>query len=196
MSEKGSNTRNGGDSIFLEGSIDEGSRFIQLLDDSMVVELARRAVGSGHRLTTYVRNAWLYQWLTAEPEPEVIVIDLRKTWTVGPFIRMLDSLLDTLVSWSGSSSFGSGIQWSIGKLRAAPLRVGGFIIATLAAGLLLGFFALDMVTTPRGIVLGAFLIIGVVGTRFQQSWSELQETRVVQLLVAAFEPPEPPDSTD
>lgn len=32
----------------------------------------------------------LYRWLTAEPEPDVIVIDLRETYTVGPFISVLD----------------------------------------------------------------------------------------------------------
>lgn len=35
------------------------------------------------------RASWLYRWLTAEPEPEVIVIDLRETYTVGPLIAAL-----------------------------------------------------------------------------------------------------------
>ena len=36
------------------------------------------------------RNSLIYRWLTKEPEPEVIVIDLRETWSVGPFIRTID----------------------------------------------------------------------------------------------------------
>lgn len=38
----------------------------------------------------WTRGSWLYRWLTAEPDPEVIVIDLRETYTVGPFVRLLD----------------------------------------------------------------------------------------------------------
>lgn len=36
------------------------------------------------------RASWLYRWLTAETEPEVIVTDLSETWTVGPVIAALD----------------------------------------------------------------------------------------------------------
>ncbi|MFC7058390.1 hypothetical protein [Halovenus salina] len=36
-----------------------------------------------------VESSWLYRWLTAEPEPDVVVIDLRETLTVGPWLRLL-----------------------------------------------------------------------------------------------------------
>lgn len=35
-------------------------------------------------------------WLTAEPEPEVIVIDLRETYTIGPLIAALDRVTRVL----------------------------------------------------------------------------------------------------
>lgn len=58
----------------------EGSRFVQ----------------TGQSLTQRVaditKGSYLYCWLTKEPEPDVIVIDLRETYTVGPFIRLLDRL--------------------------------------------------------------------------------------------------------
>lgn len=42
------------------------------------------------------RHSFLYRWLTKEPEPEVIVIDLRDTYTVGPVIEILNRLVDWL----------------------------------------------------------------------------------------------------
>jgi len=42
---------------------------------------------------SWVRNSTLYSWLTAEPDPDVVVIDLRETYTVGPFIMILDKLI-------------------------------------------------------------------------------------------------------
>lgn len=53
-----------------------------------------RAVGVagtvGSRIAASVRHSWLYRWLTAEPEPQVVVIDLRETYTVGPLLAVLD----------------------------------------------------------------------------------------------------------
>jgi hypothetical protein len=43
-----------------------------------------------------VRASFLYRWLTAEPEPEVVVIDLRETYAVGPLLAILDSVFGTL----------------------------------------------------------------------------------------------------
>lgn len=38
------------------------------------------------------RHSFLYRWLTKEPDPDVVVIDLRETYTVGPIIGVLDRL--------------------------------------------------------------------------------------------------------
>lgn len=42
------------------------------------------------------RHSFLYRWLTAEPDPNIVVIDLRKTYTVGPVISTLDRLATPL----------------------------------------------------------------------------------------------------
>ncbi|WP_435196407.1 hypothetical protein [Natronomonas sp. EA1] len=55
-------------------------------------------------LTAWSRGSWLYGWLTAEPDPEVIVIDLRETYTVGPVI----ALIDRVAGWVGPRWHGSG----------------------------------------------------------------------------------------
>ena len=66
-----------------------------------------------------VRTSFLYRWLTKEPEPEVIVIDLRETWTVGPVITLLDWIVAWLEPFWRSSRIrdllktaGSLIRWA------------------------------------------------------------------------------------
>lgn len=41
----------------------------------------------------HVRNSALFRWLTKEPEPEVIVIDLRETRLFGPCLGVLDDVV-------------------------------------------------------------------------------------------------------
>lgn len=73
-----------------------------LADGSKIVSLFRRTVRAvsnsrlaslGRWLTDATKHSFLYRWLTAEPEPEVIVIDLRETYTVGPVVAILDRLV-------------------------------------------------------------------------------------------------------
>ncbi|WP_313692502.1 hypothetical protein [Halorarum halobium] len=100
----------------LRGPFREGSR-------------TRRAAD---RLSATVRNAFLYRWLTKEPEPEVVVIDLRETWTVGPAIRVLDWAVErTLPYWRESTLR----RWldrlvELGE-RAADTRYGGLVVRLL-----------------------------------------------------------------
>jgi len=58
--------------------------------ESTVVSAFRRG---GQWIADATTHSFLYRWLTKEPEPEVIVIDLRETWTVGPFITLLDAFI-------------------------------------------------------------------------------------------------------
>lgn len=67
---------------------------------------ASRLGATGRILSRWTRQSWLYRWLTAEPEPDVIVIDLRETWTVGPVITVLDAVL----GWPGQYWSGSVLQ--------------------------------------------------------------------------------------
>jgi hypothetical protein len=52
--------------------------------------------GALRTLADYTCHSFLYRWLTKEPEPDVVVIDLRETYAVGPLIALLDRLAPTL----------------------------------------------------------------------------------------------------
>ena len=54
-------------------------------------------------LEHWLRASYCYRWLTAEPDPDVIVIDLRETYAVGPFIALLDRIRPSVErTWYGS----------------------------------------------------------------------------------------------
>lgn len=68
----------------------------------------------------WTRASYLFRWLTREPDPRVI--DLRKTYTVGPFIVMLDWIVAALEP-----------AYRHSRLRAAGAqiaRVGAWFAAT------------------------------------------------------------------
>lgn len=95
-------------------------------------------------LTRWTRNSYLFRWLTKEPNPDVIVIDLRETYTVGPFIAFLDWLAPVF----GRMWHGSRIHRLVERVRTFSKRL----------------------------------------------WPE--ESRMLRVLAAAFEPPEPPERSE
>ena len=164
------------------------------VDGSVLAGVGRRAAGAGEQFADVVKSSWLYRWLTAEPEPDVIVIDLRETYTVGPFIRLVDLLVVRAAEWADSSQFVSGVKVGVDRTTAAPLRIGGAFLAIAAAVGLIGALLSGEPSMPVGVGLVGLLLAGALATRDERSWTELRETRPVRLLAAAFEPPEPPEA--
>ena len=117
---------------------DARSTIERVLDGSRIVDAVQRAsttatrwLGSAtDRLTRVVQGSFLYRWLTAEPDPEVIVIDLRETYTVGPFIAILDRVVETFVPYYQQSLLKRGVD-TVGALatRAADTRPGRLLVA-------------------------------------------------------------------
>jgi len=68
------------------------------------------------------RHSFLYRWLTKEPDPDVVVIDLRETYTVGPVIALLDRIAVPL----GRSYRVSGLR----RLADGAAGVAGTLAAT------------------------------------------------------------------
>lgn len=196
-----------------ENSQSEGSaRIADRVSASVPDDIAERATSARRRATTairtsrlssigetcrrYVTASYLYRWLTKEPDPEVIVIDLRETRTVGPFIRLLDRTIVGLVPiWrrSRAKALTDGVA---GAIRTAPFRVGGVVLAATVVANLLFALATQSVSISGAIVHLGLLAVAAVGVRSSTSLAELLDTGIAQLLIATFEPPEPPERDD
>jgi len=166
---------------------------------------------SAHRLTTaaetsslrsgfvYIQHAtrtsFLYRWLTAEPDPEVIVIDLRETWTVGPIIDVVDRVV-RLCSMSTQTSIITTKAKSIEAIfRERPIRILSLILLSGALGTLsIGAIGGTLTVRSAGVLFG-LCALALSGLGSKTTLKQLSETRTGTFLIAAFEPPEPP-STD
>jgi hypothetical protein len=71
--------------------------------------------------------------LTAEPKPEVIVIDLRETWTVGPLVKPLDRTISSVLPYWRTSRLSVGADALVEVTeRAVRTRYGQAIASVLA----------------------------------------------------------------
>ena len=97
--------------------------------ESTVVSAFRRG---GQWIADATTHSFLYQWLTKEPEPEVIVIDLRETWTVGPFITLLDAFIAWMLPLWRESQLAqlTGSIMSVGE-DLAETRYGQLLVQLL-----------------------------------------------------------------
>jgi hypothetical protein len=147
---------------------------------------------SSTALSRWIEHSYGYRWLTTEPDPDVIVIDLRETWTVGPIVAVLDRVVAGIEhAAAGSSVVGIGGR-AIKRTLAAPIRMVGFVLLGIALPIAASAIVSDR--TSGVIVALGMAIVGGIALFETRSWNELQETRVVGLLVTVFEPPDPPDS--
>ena len=144
-----------------------------------------RLAGSAVRAT---RHSFVYRWLTKEPDPAVIVIDLRETWTVGPVIATLE-----WVGTMGPVEWILGVAGSVGRhvgqtVRRAPVRLASVAVLSGAlAGLLLSWA--DATAVERVAWLG-IAGLAALGLRVDASWADLAESRVGAWVRAVFEPPD------
>ena len=165
------------------------ARSIDALSDRIAIASAESRVGGAvATLGDWVRASWSYRWLTAEPDPDVIVIDLRETYTVGPIIGVLDRVVDPLAdAWEGSA-----VETTLSGIADAPVRALGIVVAVAvlvetALSLALGDFTQSSLLV-RAVVFG----LAALASQVPLSASEIAETKTGRLLRAILEPPEPP----
>ena len=107
-----------------------------MAENSTIVTYARklgdRVADVGATTARYTRSSFLYRWLTKEPEPEVVVIDLRETRTVGPFVRLLDRSVELIAPYWQTSRLSAGLD-RLGALvdRGLRTRPGRLLVALL-----------------------------------------------------------------
>ena len=163
-----------------------------VVSGSSVVSIGRAI---GRTIRSWLGSSALYGWLTAEPDPDVIVLDLRETRTVGPVLGVLDRVLDTLAEAAAGSRAIDRAREGYATVYAAPLRAAGSASVALGVILSLGVALGD--PTPAGIGVGLALLIGGLGAmQERRDWEALRETRPVRVAIAALEPPEPPSDGD
>jgi len=131
--------------------------------------------------------------LTAEPEPDVIVIDLRDSVVVGPVIRLLDWLTPRGVQAMRESTAYQQLSKLATTVRAAPLRIVGAVLLGIALlQLFVGVVTGSLGASDRVVWLAA-ATAGLYGLRETRSWDHLQESRVVETIRTVLEPPTPPE---
>jgi hypothetical protein len=85
-----------------------GEKVSAITDGSKVVDVGRVI---GARASEFVQESYCYRWLMKEPEPEVIVIDLRETYAVGRFIALFDRLIPHIEdAWRHSAAGSATIR--------------------------------------------------------------------------------------
>lgn len=105
------------------------ARTARALERSWVATFARTATAHAG---SALRNSLLYRWLTAEPEPAVVVIDLRETRTVGPFIALLDRAVAAVAPSYAESRLKRGVDAAARAATAiADTRPGRALAAAL-----------------------------------------------------------------
>lgn len=152
-----------------------------------------RAAGlANHR---YVTSSFVFRWLTAEPDPDLIEIDLAETVTLGLPIAILDRLVGRGGPPLDAAYRGSTLRDVLAIVRDRPLHILGIGIVSVTAASL----AVDLVGGRPGVVGLAthvvLLLAGLAALRSTASWDELRQSRVGRWLAAILVPPEEP-STD
>jgi len=149
-----------------------------------------KLAGIGSILERWIRSAWLYQWLTAEPEADVVVIDLRDSLALGPLFVALDGLA-SVSSWLENASAWRLLRAAGHDLAARPIRAASLLVL-VAAGT---ETTLSMVVgglTSAGFGLRLLVLaFALAGTRIRHSPAELRESRVYDLFAQLLVPPEP-----
>jgi hypothetical protein len=142
-------------------------------------------------LTRWFVGSRIVQWFFADPDPDVIVIDLRETYTVGPLLRVGGRMVASAQRFGDSTGLTSTLEAVFHDFRAAPIRFLGTILLVVT---LLGAGYTVASDAPRR-ALGWWLVlagIALLATRERRSVDELEGTWVGR----AFLPPDPPERRD
>lgn len=146
-----------------------------------------RTYGVAGWVRTAVGNSWLYGWLTAEPEAEVVVIDLRETKTVGPVLGVLDRVFAPFVA--RTSSIASRLRSSF---ATDPVRMLAFVVTGIIVSL---FVLLADAEAPLAVLVALAVLanLALLCIRIRIPADQLATPVSVRLLGRLVTPPEIPD---
>lgn len=152
-----------------------------------------RVTAVGESLRRSLRTSALYRWLTAEPEPDVIVIDLRKTVVAGAVLGLTYRTLAALRPGVESAWLANALHAIASTVRRRPIRLASLVLLAVAVG---RARTLAMSSEPEPVsiaALGLLTVIASIGLRSRTTWNDVREGQAMSVLAAAFEPPEPPE---
>ena len=155
-----------------------------------------RLTAAGGTVRRFVRGSFCYRWLTTEPEPDVIVIDLRETATVGPPLRAIQRALEALAPSVASARLTDALRAAASALRARPIRIASLSLLGAVGGSVAALAVSGDPEPAQIALLVGLAVLAAVGMRSTAPWEDVRESRVLAALAAAFEPPDPPDRTD
>lgn len=144
-------------------------------------------------LTRWSGHSRGYRWLTAEPDPDTIVIDLRDTYTIAPLLRALEETLSVLIPAVRHSQTYQYRTAVMRRFCARPLRLLGHGLVLIAAVYGVQILLFESLTRTTGVIVLGLVLVGFLVRSNDHSWAELRQTRLFGVLVAIFVPPAPPE---
>lgn len=171
------------ESAFVAGTYDRLNRMSTAVVTSRSVQVFDQATATVGR---WAHDSWLFG---PPGEPEVIVIDLQETYTVGPLIAALDRTIVWLASRWKESRPKRLFDETTEVVAATPIRAAA--IVGLAAAVVRLAVMLATGETPTGLLL-VMVGLALLGTRERRTAAELRTTVVGRAVEALLVPPEPP----
>lgn len=138
-----------------------------------------------------IRRSRLYRWLTTEPDPRVIEIDLQESYIAGPLSPLLKLVIKPLVRAGSYSNVVRAATQLVSTARTNPIK--------LASGLLLG---LTIVGIPRSwpsasplrfVAIGLLIMASGIGLAVDNPRQVIATSRTRRLIEVALTPPDLPD---
>jgi hypothetical protein len=154
--------------------------------------VTRQLAAADRRLVRVVRGSWLHAWLTADPDPDPIVIDLRETYTVGPLLAALDWVAPVVAR----SRLVGATEDVATRVEAAPVRAAGLLVFTAFAASLLATIAAGPLTLPLYLFHAVGVVAGAAMLRENRDADALSESPFWSAVAAGFAPPPEPDDRD
>ena len=144
----------------------------------------------------HVYTSWLYRWLTDEPDPAVVVIDLRETLALGPLLARLEiAIRDAIGVMPTSGGLRRGFQLRT-RFQKRPVRVVSFALIGVVLLASIPLLAAGETVEFATFLLCGLLLIGLRGTQSTVSWAEIKETDAYKTIITVFEPPDSSGTTD
>jgi hypothetical protein len=171
---------------------------VATLEDAVVGPTLENAVtastlGSASRVVgRWGRRSFVYRWLTADPEPEVVV-DLGDTRSVGWLIALCRRVRPGVDRVRERSRAARAYDSASSSVRSAPVRAGSLVVLVATLGHVAAASVGGGISPPAAVVATFVVAVAALGARVRASWADLSETRTAESLRRVVLPPPPED---